>query len=35
MKMPDQKYVPCSYNDFQVAGNNEIPERWLRLQERS
>ncbi|MEY3350287.1 MAG: hypothetical protein RIQ50_398 [Bacteroidota bacterium] len=35
MKMPDQKYVPCSYNDFQIAGNNEIPERWLRLQERS
>ncbi|MFN6374172.1 MAG: arginase family protein [Chitinophagia bacterium] len=35
MKMPDGQYVPCSYNDFQVAGENEIPERWLRLQERS
>ena len=34
MKMPDGKYVPCSYNDFTQAGNNEIPERWLRLQER-
>jgi formiminoglutamase len=35
MKMPDGKYVPCSYNDFTQAGNNELPERWLRLQERS
>jgi formiminoglutamase len=35
MKMPDGQYVPCSYNDFQVAGENEIPERWLRLQERN
>jgi formiminoglutamase len=34
MKMPDGKYVPCSHNDFTQAGNNEIPERWLRLQER-
>ena len=34
MKMPDGKYVPCSNNDFTQAGNNEIPERWLRLQER-
>jgi len=34
MKMPDEKYVPCSYNDFTQAGNNEIPERWLRHQER-
>ena len=35
MKMPDGKYVPCSENDFNAAGNNELPERWLRLQERS
>lgn len=35
MKMPDGRYVPCSYNDFHQAGENEIPERWLRLQERS
>lgn len=35
MKMPDGQYVPCSYNDFHQAGENEIPERWLRLQERS
>jgi hypothetical protein len=35
MKMPDGQYVPCSYNDFNQAGENEIPERWLRLQERN
>ena len=35
MKMPDGKYVPCSANDFTIAGNNELPERWLRLQERN
>lgn len=35
MMMPDGKYVPCSYSDFQQAGENEIPERWLRIQERN
>jgi hypothetical protein len=35
MMMPDEKYVPCSYSDFQQAGENEIPERWLRIQERT
>lgn len=35
MKMPDGKYVPCAESDFNAAGNNELPERWLRLQERS
>lgn len=35
MLMPDDKYVPCSYSDFQQAGENEIPERWLRIQERN
>ncbi|RYD56608.1 MAG: arginase [Sphingobacteriales bacterium] len=34
MKMPNQKYVPCSYADYQLASNDEIPERWLREQER-
>ena len=34
MKLPDQSYVPCSYNDYLVASNDEIPERWLREQER-
>ncbi len=35
MMMPDGQYVPCSYHDFQQAGENEIPERWLRIQERN
>jgi len=26
--------VPCTYNDYLVASNDEIPERWLREQER-
>ncbi|MBC7554459.1 MAG: formimidoylglutamase [Taibaiella sp.] len=34
MKMPDHSFVPCSYNDYQIACNNDIPERWLREQER-
>lgn len=34
MRMPDQSYVPCSYGDYLMASNDEIPERWLREQER-
>lgn len=34
MRMPKDKFIPCSYNDFIEAGNNEMPERWLRFQER-
>jgi formiminoglutamase len=34
MKLPDQSYVPCSYNDYLIASNDGIPERWLREQER-
>ena len=34
MQLPDKTYTPCSYNDYLTAGNNEIPERWLREQER-
>jgi formiminoglutamase len=34
MKLPNQAYVPCSYRDYQIASNDEIPERWLREQER-
>ena len=34
MKLPNNMYVPCSYNDYILASNNEIPERWLREQER-
>lgn len=35
MRMPDDQYIPCSQSDFNQAGNNEIPERWLRIQERN
>ncbi|MEO6539250.1 MAG: formimidoylglutamase [Ferruginibacter sp.] len=35
MQMPDAKYIACSYSDYLKASNNEIPERWLRVQERS
>ncbi|HET8572570.1 MAG TPA: arginase [Edaphocola sp.] len=34
MQMPDLSFVPCSYRDYLAAGNNDIPERWLRAQER-
>jgi formiminoglutamase len=34
MKMPDQSFVPCSYNDYLIASSGDIPERWLRAQER-
>lgn len=35
MQMPDQHYIPCSFYDYKIASNNDIPERWLRAQERS
>lgn len=34
MQMPDGTYIPCSHRDYVQAGNNEIPERWYRAQER-
>lgn len=34
MQLPDRPTIPCSYNDYLIASNNEIPERWLRVQER-
>lgn len=34
MQLPDKKMIACSYNDYVFASNNEIPERWLRAQER-
>jgi formiminoglutamase len=34
MQLPDKKYIACSYKDYLLAGSNEIPERWLRAQER-
>jgi formiminoglutamase len=34
MQLPDKQFVACSYKDYIVASNNELPERWLRAQER-
>lgn len=34
MGLPDGTYIPCSYLDYQTACNDEMPERWLRAQER-
>ncbi|MFM9908557.1 MAG: formimidoylglutamase [Chitinophagaceae bacterium] len=35
MQLPDHKFIACSYKDYLLASSNEIPERWLRAQERS
>jgi len=35
MQLPDKKLIACSYNDYVNASNNQIPERWLRAQERT
>lgn len=34
MQLPDKKLIACSHTDYLIACNNEIPERWLRAQER-
>jgi arginase family enzyme len=34
MELPEGQFVPCSYSDYQTACQDEIPERWLREQER-
>ncbi len=34
MKLPDGHMTPCTYEDYQLACDGEIPERWLREQER-
>ncbi|MBT9484044.1 arginase family protein [Sediminibacterium sp.] len=35
MQLHDGKFVACSYKDYMIACNNDIPERWLRAVERS
>ncbi len=35
MQMPDESFIPCSPADYALASRNEIPERWLRVQERN
>ena len=34
MQTHNNQWTPCSYKDYLVASNNEIPERWLRALER-
>jgi formiminoglutamase len=34
MQMPDKSFIPCSYSDYLAASHNDLPERWLRAQER-
>ena len=34
MQLHNEQWCPCSYKDYLVASNNEIPERWLRALER-
>lgn len=35
MQLPDHRFIACSYKDYLLASSNEIPERWLRAQERT
>ena len=35
MQLPDKTIIACSYNDYISASRSEIPERWLRAQERN
>ena len=35
MQLPDRQFIACSYKDYLLASSNEIPERWLRAQERT
>lgn len=35
MQLPDMQFIACSYADYMLASTNQIPERWLRAQERS
>lgn len=34
MQLPNKKIVSCSHFDYLTASRNQIPERWLREQER-
>jgi len=34
MQLPNQRFIACSANDYKLASHSEIPERWLRAQER-
>ncbi|MHB1920650.1 MAG: formimidoylglutamase [Chitinophagaceae bacterium] len=34
MQIPNKQFIPCAYKDYLSASQGEIPERWLRAQER-
>ena len=34
MKVAKGTFIPCSQKDYVTASYNEIPERWMRAQER-
>lgn len=34
MQLPDKTFIACTYADYLVASHNDLPERWLRAQER-
>lgn len=34
MQLPDKQFIACSHKDYLLASTNDIPERWLRAQER-
>jgi formiminoglutamase len=34
MQLPNKNFIACSDEDYHLATMNEIPERWLRAQER-
>ena len=34
MQLPDNSFIACSHKDYLLASSNEMPERWLRAQER-
>lgn len=34
IQLPDKNFIACSQKDYLAASSNEMPERWLRAQER-
>jgi len=34
MKLPNGKYIACSYKDYLTASKDEIPDRWMKAIER-
>lgn len=34
MQLPNNSFIACSHGDYLMASHNDLPERWLRAQER-